>query len=388
MKKLHGFLALTSLLCIATSVSAGWGSSGGSNFSSGGYGSAGGSYSGGYGSSGGISAGYGSGGGVAQVGPLRRLVSHIHARHTAGRAAYSAGYASSGGGGSSGGVYRRSSYGSSGGNYSGVGYGSSGGAGSSGHSYSQANYGSSGGGYSRASYGSTGGSYYSGSVQSHGSVGSSYESSQPIYNSPSTNAPIYDAPMVSPTSGTKPTYQWSNQVTSSNQQVISRDEIHLNVRIPEAAIVYVNGNRTNSSGALRHFVSKSLDTGASYRFEVRAEREINGRTIAENKTIVLAAGGSELVEFSLEDKAQIAETVLTLNVPSDAKVTLAGNGTKSLGESRTYRTKELATGQVWEDYKILVNWNGQVKERTIRLIGGDDLEISFNFDEASNVAMR
>jgi len=194
--------------------------------------------------------------------------------------------------------------------------------------------------------------------------------------------------MISPTSGTDASYEWSNQVVSSIKPVISRDEIHLNVRIPEAATVYVNGNRTTSKGALRHFVSKSLDAGASYRFEVRAEREVNGRTIAENKTIVLAAGRSELVEFSLEDKAQIAETVLTLNVPSDAKVTLAGNGTKSVGESRTYRTKELTNGQVWEDYAISVVWNGQVKERTIRLIGGDDLEISFNFDDASNVAMR
>ena len=101
----------------------------------------------------------------------------------------------------------------------------------------------------------------------------------------------------------------------------------------------------------------------------------------------LTPGSIETLEFQLaEPKA--AETVLTLNVPVDAKVVLAGNGTKSVGETRTYRSQELTPGQVWEDYKILVTWNGQVKEKTIRLIGGDEMEISFSFDDNQKIALR
>ncbi len=68
----------------------------------------------------------------------------------------------------------------------------------------------------------------------------------------------------------------------------------------------------------------------SYRFEIRAERELNGRTVTENKTVILTAGSKETVEFLLAGEPKKAETVLTLNVPQDAKVVLAGNTTKSM----------------------------------------------------------
>jgi hypothetical protein len=36
---------------------------------------------------------------------------------------------------------------------------------------------------------------------------------------------------------------------------------------------------------------------------------------------------------------------------------------------------------VLDDYKIEVTYQGKTKEKTIRLIGGDKLEMSFNFTE-------
>lgn len=405
---------------MAATVSAGWGSSGGGYGSSGGYsaglgssggystgygssggnsgsyGSSGGSYSSGYGSSGGYSAGYGSSGGVAHVGPLRRIAASIHSHHAARRASYSVGYGSSGGG-SSGGSYSNFSFGSSGGGYSSASYGSSGGHGSQG-SYGAVHHGSSGGGstggYSHASYGSTGGSYHSGShysapIESHGSVGSGYDSGVIYQSSPSNYAPAMDGtPMISPMTGTSLKPDSNNYFVSSSKSSIAPDEIHLNVQLPESASVFVNGNRTTSKGALRNFVSKNLAVGSSYRFEVRAEREVNGEVVTENKTVVLTPGSTESIEFQLAEKSKVSETVLTLNVPNDAKVVLAGNGTKTVGSSRTFRTQELTPGQVWDDYKIIVTWNGQVKERTIRLIGGDEMEISFNFDDSNKIALR
>ncbi len=430
MKKIQGLLSVAGLLMMAASASAGWGSSGGGFGSGGGYaagmgstggysagfGSSGGGYSAGggssggytagYGSSGGASAGYGSSGGVAHVGPLRRLAASIHSHH-ANRVALRASAGSSGGGSSGG--YHRVSHGSSGGGYSPISYGSSGGHGSSGASH----HGSSGGGisygggssggYSHASYGSTGSSYYGGSshsssVESYGSVGSSYDSgvqygeSAPMYSSPSTyGAPAVEGAVSQPAplhSGALNGSGWSNRLVASSKPVVDADQIQLNVVLPEAATVFVNGNRTKSTGAVRRFVSKDLEAGQSYRFEVRAEREVNGRTVTEQKTIVLVPGSSESIEFALEEKSKAAETVLTLNVPQDAKVVLAGNGTKSVGETRTYRSQELTPGQVWDDYKIIVTWNGQVKEKTIRLIGGDEMVVSFNFDDTNKIAMR
>jgi hypothetical protein len=47
-----------------------------------------------------------------------------------------------------------------------------------------------------------------------------------------------------------------------------------------------------------------------------------------------------------------------------------------------FRTKQLRNGESWDDYKIQVTVAGVTKEKVIRLIGGDNLELTFNFDDA------
>ena len=78
------------------------------------------------------------------------------------------------------------------------------------------------------------------------------------------------------------------------------------------------------------------------------------------------------------------KTSLTLHVPADAKITLAGIDTKQSGEVRQFATSRLAAGQSWDGYKVAVelNKNGQTlhEERTIKLVGGEDQELSINFD--------
>jgi uncharacterized protein (TIGR03000 family) len=79
-----------------------------------------------------------------------------------------------------------------------------------------------------------------------------------------------------------------------------------------------------------------------------------------------------------------AKTRLTLRVPAEATVTLAGVNTKQTGEVRQFTTTRLTNGQVWDDYKIVVAMerDGQTlrEERTIKLTGGVAQELSINFD--------
>jgi uncharacterized protein (TIGR03000 family) len=400
MKKLHVLLSFIAIVGFSSTSFAGWGSSGGYGSSGGAYGSSGGSYSssggsygssgGSYGSSGGSygSSGgsHGSSGGAATVGPVRRLFAKLHAHHANKVAAYGA----SSGGGSSG--YHGASYGSSGG-YSSVSYGSSGGHGSSGGSYGRvSSYGSSGGvsyggssgGYSHSGHGSVGSAHYapSYSTPSYDSTGSSYSSGTIYEGAPMSSGTIIES---APTQhGTSRESANDNGLLTTTKISASKDEIHLVIDLPESARVFVNGNATTSKGASRRFVSRNLEGGSSYRFEVRVEDDRNGKVVSDTKTLVLVPGSTETLAFQLDDKPVVAETVLKLNVPADAKVSLAGNSTKSMGESRTYRTKELTVGQVWEDYTIVVSWNGIVKEKSIRLIGGDDMELSFNFDAVAS----
>lgn len=85
------------------------------------------------------------------------------------------------------------------------------------------------------------------------------------------------------------------------------------------------------------------------------------------------------------------KTKLTLNVPNEAKVTLAGVATKQSGEVRQFSTTRLSAGQVWDDYKVVVELerDGQTlrEERTLKLTGGEPQELTINFD-SNQIAQR
>ena len=85
--------------------------------------------------------------------------------------------------------------------------------------------------------------------------------------------------------------------------------------------------------------------------------------------------------------APAVKTSLTLHVPADAKISLAGVDTKQSGETRQFATTRLAAGQTWDNYKVVVEMekNGRTvhEERTIKLIGGESQELSINFDSTA-----
>ena len=82
--------------------------------------------------------------------------------------------------------------------------------------------------------------------------------------------------------------------------------------------------------------------------------------------------------------AKTVETALTVKVPADAKVFLAGNATNSTGAVRVYRTSNLKEGSGWNDYtvKVELNRGGRtlVKEQTVSLAAGEAKELAFDFD--------
>ncbi len=318
------------------------GSTGGSSGGSSGYsaayasyGSTGGASSGGASSGGASFGGASSGGSVGTPGLLQRVHSRVHEHWAAKKARHAA---------------RRAGYGSSGG----AGLGSSGG--SSGYvAYS-------------ASYGSSGGSVYSGGSSggavSYGSTGAGYGSVGATYYGASTSSSNASASLV------------------SNVDALS-DAIYLTVNVPGNAKVFVNGNATTSTGAVRQYVSRGLEPGKSYKFEIRAEVEgVDGTVMTEEKSVAIAAGEREQLQFAFADSESTIETAVILNLPEGAQVILAGKSTKATGTQRTFRTSHLKPGQVWDDYEIEVKLGDEVKRQTVRLIAGDSLQLSFNFDEA------
>lgn len=193
----------------------------------------------------------------------------------------------------------------------------------------------------------------------------------------------------------------------SAKPAIDADAAMLNVAVPDDAVVTVNGHPTTSDGRIRQFMSRGLKEGFVYNYVVEVTYEIEGTEKNESKSVQLRSGDVETVEFESassdsdagddltdttnESTDEDVITVVKLNVPADAKVSLAGNETAGEGSVRTFRTNQLKAGQQWADYTVRVTTevNGQPvsKERTVNVQAGSTIELTFEFDE-NTVASR
>jgi uncharacterized protein (TIGR03000 family) len=166
----------------------------------------------------------------------------------------------------------------------------------------------------------------------------------------------------------------------------------LNVSVPAEAKVFVNGAATTSTGSDRQFISRGLNAGNRYSYEVKAEYVKDGKTVSETKSVTLGPGEMAGVAFNFEgnNSAPVAgnqaKTKLTVRVPADAKVYLSGRETSSTGDVREFTTSKLDNGAEWKNYTVRVvsNVDGQEqsKEQTITLTGGQDRDLTFDFQSA------
>ncbi len=152
--------------------------------------------------------------------------------------------------------------------------------------------------------------------------------------------------------------------------------------MPEGAKIYVNGKLTSTPGDYRKYVSRNLQSGMAYNYEVRAEVELNGQIVTETKNVSLYAGQTSEVAFAFNSDTAPVETVLTLHVPDNAKVYLSGRLTKATGDVRVYRSTAMAAGEVWDDYTVRIEFEEEGKtvsrEEKIVLKGGDKVEMAFD----------
>ncbi len=173
----------------------------------------------------------------------------------------------------------------------------------------------------------------------------------------------------------------------------ARDEAMLTISVPADAKIFVNGHETRTPGGKRTYVSRNLKDGFSYGYDVEARWVRNGETLVEKQHVDLRAGRHEKVELDFAEaiarqdaQAEKVETVVSLRVPAGAKVKLAGHATKGEGQMRVFKSRSLARGQQWKDYKIEVSIdrNGRevTRSKTITLAGGEDRNFVFDFNVA------
>ena len=157
------------------------------------------------------------------------------------------------------------------------------------------------------------------------------------------------------------------------------------VRLPEDAKLIVNGRSTTSVGSTRQFVSNGLQAGLQYPYSLQATMTVNGREIVKTHELRLESGDLREVDFDFDVPV---ETQLTVRVPENAKLILAGSKTVSTGSERKFTTKRLMAGELWSNYKVVVTLEKDGKtitrEQSIELRGGEQRTVTFDFDAATD----
>jgi uncharacterized protein (TIGR03000 family) len=209
---------------------------------------------------------------------------------------------------------------------------------------------------------------------------------------PAGSVPAGSAPPPPPASGTDapppPPADGAAPALPGGSTYLNRNSVLISVNVPAEARIYVNGNPTQSTGSSRQYVSRGLVPGRQYTYEFKAEVNVNGKTVSDTQVVRLTAGEQTQVAFNLtqpaeQNAAKSTKTKLTLNVPADAKVFLAGQETKSTGERREFVSTKVTEGGKWDSYtvRVVANVDGKdvEKEQTVRLVPGEDQELTFEF---------
>jgi uncharacterized protein (TIGR03000 family) len=161
----------------------------------------------------------------------------------------------------------------------------------------------------------------------------------------------------------------------------------LTVNVPVDAKIYVNNKLTTTPGSFRRYKTPSIKSGEALTYEVKAVYEKDGAELIQTKVVDLFAGGSKHVDFEF-DVTPPPVTVLSLKVPENAEVKLAGNKTNATGGLRLFTTTTLKDGDSWKGYRIVVTTviNGQkvVKSKSIDLNAGASVDLAFDFGNESN----
>lgn len=189
--------------------------------------------------------------------------------------------------------------------------------------------------------------------------------------------PAAAAPEASPATGVSPLTPPSGAARAARA-----GKALLSVTVPNSARVLINGHLTRTQGTHRQYISPGLKAGNQYVYHVRAELERDGKTFSDSKVVRLQAGQMVSVAFPLDAQSPV-QTVLKLNVPEDAVVTLAGRPTNGTGSVRTFATERLSNGQQWKGYRVVVRSERDgrqvTREEEITLTGGETRELTFAF---------
>lgn len=119
----------------------------------------------------------------------------------------------------------------------------------------------------------------------------------PSYSYPYSGAPAVVVPVETPVKKDETTKPADGTKKDDGKKEGTSGAANLKFRLPAGAALFVDGRATPGDGAERAFYTPALEAGQKYFYDVKAEYAVGGRTITEDRRVVVQAGAEVVVEF-------------------------------------------------------------------------------------------
>jgi len=126
-----------------------------------------------------------------------------------------------------------------------------------------------------------------------------YSYGSPYYGSSYSYSPSYG--YVEPSAPTTSLYTppQSPTLPAPTADNANSNVVNMEVRVPENATLWVQGQKTDATGAVRRFVSAPIEPGHKYAYELRATwTDANGTPVDRKKKVDVQAGAWVGVDFN------------------------------------------------------------------------------------------
>jgi uncharacterized protein (TIGR03000 family) len=136
--------------------------------------------------------------------------------------------------------------------------------------------------------------------------------SYPMYYSDlySWNTPFYSSPVYNQWNDTTPQLpeDYAPQMPPVDSRAAPAEDgsVHMAIRVPADAEIFVDGAATRMTGTVRRFVSPTLEAGKQYTYELTARWTEGGREVVQTRRVNVAAGENLSVDFTQPEAESIA----------------------------------------------------------------------------------
>lgn len=153
------------------------------------------------------------------------------------------------------------------------------------------------------------------------------------------------------------------------------------VRLPAEAKLYADGIETTLTSNERVFTTPALVPGQPFQYVMKAEFNQDGKPVSESRRVVVQAGETSVLDFSLPAvEMRKVTTNITVSTPEGAKL-FVDDQARELPVNGVFQTPSLTLGEKFAyNFRVEVMVDGKVRTKAQRVVfkAGEPISVDFN----------